>query len=157
MNYEILNLDPKSRAHFSIIFWLWGTLSWCTTAMKQELCIMQFYHPMDGKKEKQHHGISLKIHVSNISPGCLVPWEPQTRLSPPQGSHIVFVFHDFCCLCVLPMKVSGLFFGTCSFALLIPSWLAHWEALHRERAVTKQAFVFEALWYLSCCCFLYLK
>lgn len=97
---------------------------------------------MDGRKEKQHHGISLKIGVSNIFPRCLFPWNPQTWQSPLQGSHIVFVLLDFCCLCVLPMQVSRLFFRTWSFALLIPSWLAHWDDLHRERAVAKQAFVF---------------
>lgn len=125
------------------MFWLWGTLSSDAPQLwNGNSCIMGFYHPMDAIKKKQHHGISLKIHVSSISSRCLVPWEPQTWQSPPQGFHIGFVLHDFCCLCVFPMKVSKFFFGTCSFALLIPSWLDHWEALHKEGAVAKQAFVF---------------
>lgn len=145
MIYKILHLGPKWRAH----------LSTCVLVLALSYSFLM-YHSYEtgiavsqgsiilwsGQKEKQHHEISLKIYVSNMSPRCLVPWESQTGRSPPQGSHIVFALHDFCSLRALPMKVSSFFSRTCSFALLIPSWLAYWEALHRDRAVAKQAFVF---------------
>lgn len=139
MIYGILNLDPKSRAHFSTY----------VLALRYSFLM--------------YHSYETEIPVSR---GFITLWMAEKRSSimgflwkfvlatSPQGawffgSHrhgslhhrdpiIVFVLHDFCCLCVLPLKVSRLFFRTCSFVLLIPSW----EALHRERAVAKQAFVF---------------
>lgn len=94
-----------------------------------------------GVKEKHHHGISLKIHVSNISPRCPVPWKALMEDLRHRDLR-VFGLHDFRCLFVLSVRGSSLSSRTSSFALLRPSWLAHWEALHEGRVVAEQACVF---------------
>lgn len=159
-----LKLDPKSRIHLSIcaLFFCFGfqllshdaPLLWHRSYYRY---ITGFASLWTGIKEKQPHGIPLKINVNNISPKCPVPWKPLTGVSPPQGSHRVFGFHDFWWMSFFSMRRSSLSFQTSRFARLAHyDWLIGKLCTGAGQWLNKHMSL-EAAWYLSHCCFPHLK
>ena len=154
MTCKKLKLDPKSRTHLSawaLVFFVLA-LSYCLLVYQcydTGIAISQgFITLWAGVKEKQRHGITLQIHVSNTSSRHPVPWKPQMGIS--TTGYLTGMTFSVC----LSFPWGGAFHRPGHLVLLCFAnldWLIEKVSRGAEQWLKKPVSL-EAVWYLNCCC-----